>query len=110
MTKAMMSGQSPSMPMPASTTWMPTSCRAIYGMVARMPVKAIASASQEEPGDDGPEAATGQAPLVQLAQVASAPIRGQEAEDGDQDEQGGEDRQGHEIDAVHTWSSSRVAK
>ena len=44
MTKAMMSGRSPEMPIPASTTWIPTSWSAMYGIVARMPVNAMASA------------------------------------------------------------------
>ena len=37
-------GQWPLPPMPttSSTAWMPTSCRAIYGIVARMPVSATA--------------------------------------------------------------------
>ena len=38
-----------SSPMAPITTWMPTSCNAMYGMVARMPVQAIASASQRLP-------------------------------------------------------------
>ncbi len=46
----MMSGMSammpwPSTPIAAITTWMPTSCSAMYGMVARMPVSATTSAS-----------------------------------------------------------------
>ena len=35
----------PPMPMTSRTTWMPTSCSAMYGIVARMPVTATASAS-----------------------------------------------------------------
>ncbi len=50
----MISGRSPthpevSTPMAPITTWMPTSCSAIYGMVATMPVTAMASASQRLP-------------------------------------------------------------
>ena len=56
-TNAMNSGRSltyvlvelASTPMTVSTAWMPTSCRAIYGIRARMPVKAMASASPREP-------------------------------------------------------------
>ena len=33
------------MPITSRTTWMPTSCRAMYGIVARMPVMAMANAS-----------------------------------------------------------------
>ena len=36
-------------PMTVRTDWMPTSCSAIYGISARMPVKAMASASPREP-------------------------------------------------------------
>ena len=54
MTKAMTSGKSPSQPWPETpmapiTTWMPTSCSAMYGMVAMMPVMVTASASQRLP-------------------------------------------------------------
>ena len=50
----MINGRSPakpavSTPIAPITTWMPTSCSAMYGMVARMPVNAIASASQRLP-------------------------------------------------------------
>gem|GEM_PF-4160207 len=50
MAKLITSGISPThpsvgKPSAAITTWMPTSCSAMYGMVARMPVIAIASAS-----------------------------------------------------------------
>jgi hypothetical protein len=55
-TKAMMSGRSLTneeapwpTPMTSSTDWMPTSCRAMYGMRARMPVKATASPRPELP-------------------------------------------------------------
>ena len=41
----MTSGRSPWMPIAPSTTWMPTSWSAMYGIVARMPVTATASAS-----------------------------------------------------------------
>src|SRR2546430_1713912 len=51
MTKAMISGRSPIMPLPPMpsapiTTCRPTSCNAMYGMVATMPVTVIASATQ----------------------------------------------------------------
>ena len=36
-------------PMTVRTDWMPTSCSAMYGISARMPVKAMASASPREP-------------------------------------------------------------
>ena len=36
-------------PITVSTDWMPTSCSAMYGISARMPVKAIASDSPREP-------------------------------------------------------------
>ena len=39
----MTSGQSPLIPIAPSTTWMPTSCSAMYGIVARMPVSATSS-------------------------------------------------------------------
>ena len=39
----------PPTPMTVSTAWMPTSCSAMYGISARIPVKAIASASPREP-------------------------------------------------------------
>jgi hypothetical protein len=45
----MMSGHSPSTPIVRMTAPMPTSCSAMYGMVAAMPVIAIMSASVEEP-------------------------------------------------------------
>ena len=36
-------------PMTVSTDWMPTSCSAMYGISARMPVNAMASARPREP-------------------------------------------------------------
>jgi hypothetical protein len=36
-------------PITVSTDWMPTSCSAMYGISARMPVNAAASASPREP-------------------------------------------------------------
>ena len=50
MTNAMISGRSPIRPSPETpiapiTTCMPTSCSAIYGIVATMPVTPTASAS-----------------------------------------------------------------
>ena len=52
--KAMMSGRSAAMPEPVTpsaptTTWMPTSCSAMYGSVATMPVTVTASASHRLP-------------------------------------------------------------
>ena len=44
-----MSGQSPLMPIAPSTTWMPTSCSAMYGIVASSPVAATAVAIGREP-------------------------------------------------------------
>src|SRR4051795_9636624 len=49
MTNAMISGHSPETPIVRMTAPMPTSCRAIYGIVAAMPVMAIISASVGEP-------------------------------------------------------------
>ena len=40
---------SPPTPSDVSTAWMPTSCSAMYGIVARMPVTATASARPREP-------------------------------------------------------------
>ena len=53
-TKAINSGRSatrpvPEMPSAPISTWMPTSCSAMYGIVATMPVIVIASASQRLP-------------------------------------------------------------
>ena len=45
----MISGHSPSTPIVRSTAPMPTSCSAMYGIVATMPVIAIISASVDEP-------------------------------------------------------------
>ncbi len=39
----------PPTPITSSTAWMPTSCSAMYGMVARMPVRATASDRPREP-------------------------------------------------------------
>ncbi len=39
----------PPTPMTSSTAWMPTSCSAMYGIVARMPVTATASPRPREP-------------------------------------------------------------
>ena len=39
----------PEMPSAPTTTWMPTSCKAIYGMVATIPVMVTANASQRLP-------------------------------------------------------------
>ena len=48
-TNAMISGQCPLMPMVVSTAWMPSRLRAMYGMVATMPVIATASARVGDP-------------------------------------------------------------
>ncbi len=39
----------PPMPITVSTAWMPTSCRAMYGITARMPVNATARARPRDP-------------------------------------------------------------
>ena len=54
MPKAMMSGRSfaqpePCTPITCSTASMPTSCSAMYGIVAMMPVSATATMSDPEP-------------------------------------------------------------
>jgi hypothetical protein len=46
---AMTIGQWPFTPIASSVAWMPTSCSAMYGMVATMPVMATSRASVEEP-------------------------------------------------------------
>jgi hypothetical protein len=46
---AMMIGHSPRIPIAFSTASMPTSCRAMYGIVATIPVIATISASEPEP-------------------------------------------------------------
>ena len=48
MMKAAMIGKSPFKPIVLIVTLMPISCRAIYGMVATMPVIATASSSPRE--------------------------------------------------------------
>ncbi len=45
----MISGHSPEMPIVRMTAPMPTSCSAMYGIVAAMPVMAIIRASVGEP-------------------------------------------------------------
>ena len=47
--KATMIGQWPPTPIVRRTASMPTSCRAMYGMIATIPVMATASASVGEP-------------------------------------------------------------
>ena len=54
--KAMNSGRSlakveplPPIPITSRQAWMPTSCRAMYGMVATIPVTATASESERDP-------------------------------------------------------------
>ncbi len=49
MAKAMMIGRCPVTPITFSTAWMPISCRAMYGMVATMPVIATSRARVGEP-------------------------------------------------------------
>ncbi len=54
MRNATISGRCPTIPMPLSpivrsTASSPTSCNAMYGMVATIPVMAIISASPDEP-------------------------------------------------------------
>ena len=44
-------------------------------------VGGVEVAADQEPGDDGAEAAAAQAPFVQQVEVALAPVRGDEAED-----------------------------
>ena len=48
-------------------------------------------AAEQEPGDDGAEAAAAQAPFVQQVEVALAPARGDESEKRDQGEEEDED-------------------
>ena len=57
-------------------------------------------AADQEPGDDGAEAAPAQAPFVQQVEVALAPVRGDEAEEGDEAEQDDEDDEGGPVDHV----------
>ena len=50
-------------------------------------VGGVEIAADQEPGDDGAEAPAAEAPFVQLVEVALAPVRGGEAEPGDEAEQ-----------------------
>ena len=55
-------------------------------------VGGIEVAADQEPGDQRAEAAAAEPPFVQLIEVALAPMRGGEAEPGDEAEQQDEDR------------------
>ena len=69
-------------------------------------VRRVDVAADEEPRDEGAEAAAAQPPLVQAGQVLrAAPARGREAEHGDQQEQEDEDA---ERDPVHLIGLHRV--
>src|SRR4029453_2974555 len=58
----------------------------------------IEVAAEQEPGDDGAEAASAEAPFMQHVEIGLAPMRGDEAQPGDEQEQRDEDAGGGEIE------------
>ena len=54
-------------------------------------VGGVEVAAEQEPGDDGAEAAPAEPPFMQQIEIGLAPMRGDEAEPGDEQEQGDED-------------------
>ncbi len=59
-------------------------------------------AAEQEPGDDRAEAATAEAPFVQLIEIGLAPVRGDEAEPRHEQEQNDEDDGGGKIQSQST--------
>ncbi len=55
-------------------------------------------AAEQEPGDDGAEAAAAETPFMQEIEIGLAPMRRHEAEPGDEQEQRDEDGGGGEIE------------
>src|SRR5207244_1583243 len=78
-------------------------------------VGGVQVAAEQEPGNEGPEAAPGQPPLVEVHHVLRAtPARGGEPDPGDEDEDGDDDREDGRVDVAHrgppSWVSSRRCK
>src|ERR1700751_1706545 len=70
----------------------------------------IVYATAQEPGDEGPEAAPAQAPLVQVQHVLGpAPARGREAGQRDDEEQHDDDGEGDGVDVAHLATSPSPA-
>ena len=74
-------------------------------------VGGVEIAAEQEPGDDGAEAAPAKPPFMQEIEIGLAPTRRDEAKPGDEQEQGDEDDGGRHIEAqrmspgVPVWSS-----
>jgi hypothetical protein len=60
-------------------------------------VGGVEVATEQEPGHQRPEAAATEAPFLQLVEVAAAPARGKESDDGDEGEQRGKNGNGGAI-------------
>ena len=75
-------------------------------------VGGVEIAAEQEPGDDGAEAAPAKAPFMQDIEIGLAPTRRDKAEPGDEQEQGDEDGRRREVQAQRTspgvpvWSSA----
>ena len=54
-------------------------------------VGSVEIATQQEPGDEGAEAASAKPPFIQLIKVGAAPVGGDEAQHGNQNEQADKD-------------------
>jgi len=57
--------------------------------------------ADQEPGDDGAEAPTAEPPLVQLVEIALAPMGGGESQPGDESEQQHENRKRNPVHVLH---------
>jgi hypothetical protein len=65
-------------------------------------VGGVEVAAEQEPGDEGAEAAAAKAPLVEAGEAGRPPPPGRgEADDGDEDEEDQDDRQRCVVDAGH---------
>ena len=62
-------------------------------------------AADQEPGDPGAEAASAQAPFIEIVEVATFPMRGDETQNRDKEEKADEDAGGHPIQMIdHRFS------
>ena len=64
-------------------------------------VRGIEVAAYEEPGDNGAEAPSAQAPFVQLVEVTLAPVRRRKPKPDDKGEQQQENNQRNPVDVLH---------
>jgi hypothetical protein len=64
-------------------------------------VGGVEVAADQEPGDEGAEASSAQAPFVQLVEISLAPMSGRKAEPGNEAEQRQEDDESRPVHILH---------